>query len=93
MYLHHFSEMAKLTFVQNSQGLKPRILGLFSARVKSRPDTKLRLSHAPHSAGLKSRPDAKQHWRHARRKLVFAASMMLFLLPVRAAFADRKSVV
>jgi outer membrane lipoprotein-sorting protein len=87
MYLHHFSEMAKLTFVQNSQGLKPRILGLFSARVKSRPDTKLHLSHAPHSAGLKSRPDAKQHWRHARRKLVFAASMMLFLLPVRAAFA------
>ena len=68
MYLHHFSEMAKLTFVQNSQGLKPRILGLFSARVKSRPD-------------------AKQHLRHARRKLVFAASMMLVLLPVRAAFA------
>jgi outer membrane lipoprotein-sorting protein len=68
MYLHHFSEMAKLTFVQNPQGLKPRILRLFSARVKSCPD-------------------AKQHWRHARRKLVFAASMMLVLLPVRAAFA------
>jgi outer membrane lipoprotein-sorting protein len=87
MYLQHFSKMAKLTFVQNPQGLKPRALRLFSARLKSCPDTKLHLSHALHSAGLKSRPDAKQHLMHALRKLVFAASIMLVLLPVRAAFA------
>src|ERR1017187_2809968 len=87
MYLQHFSEMPKLPFFKNSQGLKPRILRLFSARLKSCPDTKLHLSHALHSAGLKSRPDAKQQWMHALRKLVFAASFMLVLLPVRAAFA------
>jgi outer membrane lipoprotein-sorting protein len=87
MYLRHFSEMAKLSFVQNPQGLKPHILRLFSAQVKSCPDTKLHLSHALHSAGLKSSPDRKPHSRFAWRKLAFAASIMLVLLPVRAAFA------